>query len=118
MKKINISYYFLNYISAGSVHSVAEALLILLDSTSEPIIPYNLHATCLSAVSYYSQCKQVSIVLLLNHNLFLFLNVYSIIQIISQLPERSKNVFLYLCAFLQELLNHVNDNKLDVKTIG
>ncbi|KAF0754717.1 inositol polyphosphate 5-phosphatase OCRL-1 [Aphis craccivora] len=80
----------------GSVHSVAEALLILLDSTSEPIIPYNLHATCLSAVSYYSQCK----------------------QIISQLPERSKNVFLYLCAFLQELLNHVNDNKLDVKTIA
>jgi len=63
---------FLNYISAGSVHSVAEALLILLDSTSEPIIPYNLHATCLSAVSYYSQCKQVSIVLLLNCNLFLF----------------------------------------------
>ncbi|XP_050430300.1 inositol polyphosphate 5-phosphatase OCRL isoform X2 [Adelges cooleyi] len=80
----------------GSVHSVAETLLILLDSTSEPIIPYNLHSACLSAVSNYSQCK----------------------QIISQLPERSKNVFLYLCAFLQELLNHVNDNNLDTKTIA
>lgn len=54
----NISYY---NISAGSIHSVAEALLILLDSTSEPIIPYNLHAACLSAVSNYNQCKQVSI---------------------------------------------------------
>ncbi|XP_050533288.1 inositol polyphosphate 5-phosphatase OCRL isoform X2 [Daktulosphaira vitifoliae] len=80
----------------GSVHSVAETLLILLDSTSEPIIPFNLHSACLSAVSNYNQCK----------------------QIISQLPERSKNVFLYLCAFLQELLNHVNDNDLDVKTIA
>lgn len=44
---------------AGSVHSVAETLLILLDSTSEPIIPYNLHSACLSAVSNYNQCKQV-----------------------------------------------------------
>lgn len=68
---IKIVYYFLNYVLAGSVHSVAEALLILLDSTSEPIIPYNLHATCLSAVSYYSQCKQVSIILLLKYKLFL-----------------------------------------------
>lgn len=56
----NFNFYF-NLISAGSVHSVAEALLILLDSTSEPIIPYNLHATCLSVSSYYAQCKQVSI---------------------------------------------------------
>lgn len=54
-------YIYFYFILAGSVHSVAEALLILLDSTSEPIIPYNLHATCLSVSSYYAQCKQVSI---------------------------------------------------------
>lgn len=55
-------YYFINHISAGSVHSVAEALLILLDSTSEPIIPYNLHGACFSSVSNYGQCKQVSVI--------------------------------------------------------
>lgn len=55
-------------ILAGSVHSVAEALLILLDSTSEPIIPYNLHAACLSASSNYGHCKQVSIVIILLKN--------------------------------------------------
>jgi hypothetical protein len=35
-----------------------------------------------------------------------------------QLPEHRKNVFLYLCAFLQEVLCHMNDNGLDTKTIG
>jgi hypothetical protein len=35
-----------------------------------------------------------------------------------QLPEHRKNVFLYLCAFLQEVLCHVSENGLDTKTIG
>lgn len=35
-----------------------------------------------------------------------------------QLPEHRKNVFLYLCAFLQEVLCHISDNGLDTKTIG
>lgn len=52
----------LNCILAGSVHSVAEALLILLDSTSEPIIPYNFHQACLYASSY-DQCIKVSNIL-------------------------------------------------------
>ncbi|XP_075217089.1 oculocerebrorenal syndrome of Lowe [Lycorma delicatula] len=80
----------------GSVHSVAEALLLLLESTAEPIIPYNLHNVCLGAASNYMQCK----------------------QIVMQLPDHSKNVFLYLCSFLQELLSHTNDNGLDAKTIA
>uniref|UniRef100_A0A1B6EGW5 Rho-GAP domain-containing protein n=1 Tax=Clastoptera arizonana TaxID=38151 RepID=A0A1B6EGW5_9HEMI len=62
----------------GSVHSVAEALLLLLESTTEPIIPYNLHNVCLGASTNYLQCK----------------------QIVMQLPDHSKNVFLYLCFFL------------------
>ncbi|RZF36514.1 hypothetical protein LSTR_LSTR008849 [Laodelphax striatellus] len=80
----------------GSVHSVAEALLLLLESTAEPIIPYNLHNVCLGASSNYLQCK----------------------QIVMQLSEHTKNVFLYLCAFLQELLSHSADNELDAKTIA
>jgi len=35
-----------------------------------------------------------------------------------QLPEHRKNVFLYLCAFLQEVLCHMSENGLDTKTIG
>jgi phosphatidylinositol-bisphosphatase len=35
-----------------------------------------------------------------------------------QLPEHRKNVFLYLCAFLQEVLCHISDNGLDTKTVG
>ncbi|XP_006608948.1 type II inositol 1,4,5-trisphosphate 5-phosphatase isoform X2 [Apis laboriosa] len=80
----------------GSVHSVAEALLLLLESTAEPLIPYNLHSVCLSAATNYLQCK----------------------QIVMQLPEIRRTVFVYICYFLQELLNHTQDNELDAKTLA
>lgn len=80
----------------GSIHSIAEALLLLLESTADPIIPYNLHSVCLSASSNYLQCK----------------------QIVMQLPEYRKNVFLYLCEFLQEVLLHSSENGLDAKTLS
>ncbi|XP_054269652.1 inositol polyphosphate 5-phosphatase OCRL-like [Macrosteles quadrilineatus] len=80
----------------GSVHSVAEALLLLLESTAEPIIPYNLQNGCLGASSNYLACK----------------------QFVMQLPDTSKNVFLYLCFFLQELLSHSSENQLDGKTLA
>lgn len=80
----------------GSVHSVAEALLLLLESTAEPLIPYNLHNICLSAATNYLQCK----------------------QIVMQLPEIRRTVFLYISLFLQELLNHTQDNELDAKTLA
>lgn len=35
-----------------------------------------------------------------------------------QLPEIRRTVFLYICSFLQELLNHTQDNGLDAKTLG
>jgi len=56
---VNILIFFSLYI-AGSIHSVAEALLLLLESTAEPLIPYNLHNVCLSAATNYFQCKQVN----------------------------------------------------------
>ncbi|CAK9797954.1 Type II inositol 1,4,5-trisphosphate 5-phosphatase [Anthophora plagiata] len=80
----------------GSVYSVAEALLLLLESTAEPLIPYNLHSVCLSAATNYSQCK----------------------QIVMQLPETRRAVFVYICYFLQELLKHTQDNELDAKTLA
>lgn len=80
----------------GSIHSVAEALLLLLESTADPIIPYNLQAASLRASPNYLQCK----------------------QIILELPEFRKNVFLYLCEFLQEALQHSAENGLDSKTLS
>ncbi|XP_050457217.1 type II inositol 1,4,5-trisphosphate 5-phosphatase isoform X1 [Cataglyphis hispanica] len=80
----------------GGIHSVAEALLLLLESTAEPLIPYNLHNVCLSAATNYFQCK----------------------QIVMQLPETRRTVFLYISSFLQELLNHMQDNELDAKTLA
>lgn len=35
-----------------------------------------------------------------------------------QLPEIRRTVFLYICYFLKELLNHTQDNELDAKTLG
>lgn len=80
----------------GSIHSVAEALLLLLESTTDPIIPYNLQSVCLRNSANYLQCK----------------------QIIMELPEFRKNVFLYLCEFLQEALQYSADNGLDEKTLS
>ncbi|XP_074104146.1 oculocerebrorenal syndrome of Lowe [Cotesia typhae] len=80
----------------GTVHSAAEALLLLLESTAEPLVPYNLHSVCLSAATNYLQCK----------------------QLVMQLPEIRRTVFLYISAFLQELLNHSQDNGLDAKTLA
>lgn len=80
----------------GSVYSVAEALVLLLESTAEPLIPYSLHNVCLSAAASYLQCK----------------------QIVMQLPETRRTVLLYITSFLQELLNHTQDNELDAKTLA
>lgn len=80
----------------GSIHSVAEALLLLLESTADPIIPYNLQSVCLRASANYLQCK----------------------QIVMELPEFRKNVFLYLAEFLQEALQHSAENGLDSKTLS
>lgn len=105
---------------AGSLHSIAEALLLLLDSTSEPIVPFNLQSVCLGASSNYLQCKQVSSwhqYCLINFSFDVTILFY-VLQIVVQLPEYRKNVFLYLCFFLQELLSHANENGLDAKTLG
>lgn len=80
----------------GSVHSVAESLLLLLESTAEPLVPYNLHSVCFSAAVNYIQCK----------------------QLVMQLPEIRRTVFLYISSFLQELLNYSQDNGLDAKTLA
>ncbi|XP_075029964.1 type II inositol 1,4,5-trisphosphate 5-phosphatase isoform X2 [Calonectris borealis] len=80
----------------GSNHSVAEALLLFLESLPEPVICYRLYSSCLECASNYPLSS----------------------QIISNLPGCHKNVFEYLMAFLRELLKNSGKNHLDVNILA
>uniref|UniRef100_A0A8C6D6N2 Type II inositol 1,4,5-trisphosphate 5-phosphatase n=1 Tax=Moschus moschiferus TaxID=68415 RepID=A0A8C6D6N2_MOSMO len=80
---------------SASNHSVAEALLLFLESLPEPVICYSAYRNCLECSGNLTASKQV----------------------ITTLPACHRNVFTYLMAFLQELLknsakNHLDDNIL------
>ncbi|XP_054079798.1 type II inositol 1,4,5-trisphosphate 5-phosphatase isoform X2 [Rissa tridactyla] len=80
----------------GSNHSVAEALLLFLESLPEPVICYRFYSSCLESASNYPLSS----------------------QIISNLPGCHKNVFQYLMAFLRELLKNSGKNHLDVNILA
>ncbi|XP_076049020.1 type II inositol 1,4,5-trisphosphate 5-phosphatase-like isoform X2 [Oratosquilla oratoria] len=80
----------------GSVHSVAEALLLFLEALPEPVIPYILYQRALDSTPNFALCKEV----------------------IAALPVYHRNVFSYLMAFLKELLKHSHDNNLDARTLA
>lgn len=81
----------------GSIHAVAEALLLFLSYIKDPVIPYHLHDACIAAASNYTSCKQI---------------------VLQKMPDLDRNVFLYLCMFLQELLKYSNENGMDAKTLA
>ncbi|XP_074411509.1 type II inositol 1,4,5-trisphosphate 5-phosphatase isoform X2 [Zonotrichia albicollis] len=80
----------------GSNHSVAEALLLFLESLPEPVICCRFYSSCLESASNYSQSC----------------------QIIADLPVFHRNVFEYLMAFLRELLKNSGKNHLDVNILA
>ncbi|XP_068015479.1 type II inositol 1,4,5-trisphosphate 5-phosphatase isoform X1 [Melanerpes formicivorus] len=80
----------------GSNHSVAEALLLFLESLPEPVICYSFYSSCLESASSYLLSS----------------------QIVSELPRCHKNVFEYLMAFLRELLKNSERNHLDVNILA
>lgn len=80
----------------GSVHAVAEALLIFLEALPEPVIPYAFYQRALECCNNYKLCQ----------------------QLIFQIPQSHRNVFTYISAFLRELLLRSDDNKLDAKTLA
>nr|XP_033810207.1 type II inositol 1,4,5-trisphosphate 5-phosphatase isoform X2 [Geotrypetes seraphini] len=80
----------------GSIHSVAEALLLFLEALPEPVVCHHLYETCLESASDYSMC----------------------VQAVSRLPKCHKNVFDYLMAFLQELLRNATQNHLDIPILA
>ncbi|XP_059945514.1 type II inositol 1,4,5-trisphosphate 5-phosphatase isoform X2 [Mesoplodon densirostris] len=74
-----------------SNHSIAEALLLFLESLPEPVICYSVYHNCLECSGNLTASKQV----------------------IATLPACHRNVFIYLMAFLQELLKNSAKNHLD-----
>ncbi|XP_029476002.1 type II inositol 1,4,5-trisphosphate 5-phosphatase isoform X2 [Rhinatrema bivittatum] len=80
----------------GSIHSVAEALLLFLEGLPEPVLCYRLYEACLESASDYAMCKEA----------------------VSRLPRCHKNVFDYLMAFLQELLKNTEQNHLDIPILA
>lgn len=80
----------------GSIHSIAEALLLFLESLPDPVIPKSVHKRCLECSNNYLLCK----------------------QIIHQIPEYHRNVFRYLTSFLKELLSRSQNNNLDIKFLA
>lgn len=79
-----------------SVHSLAESLLIFIESLREPVIPYSMLGRCLEWSSNYLQCK----------------------QIVSQLPANHKYLFDYLIGFLREVLKSSFCNALEPKIVA
>lgn len=80
--------------TAGTPHTAAEALLMLLESPPEPLTN-PLEEECLYAASFEECC-----------------------DIIRILPGPKKNVFLYICMFLTELLKFREYNGLDASKLG
>nr|XP_025046006.1 type II inositol 1,4,5-trisphosphate 5-phosphatase isoform X2 [Pelodiscus sinensis] len=80
----------------GSNHSVAEALLLFLESLPEPVICCHLYNDCLHCAGNYTLSSQV----------------------VSRLPTCHKNVFNYLMAFLRELLKNSEKNHLDANILA
>nr|XP_058937206.1 type II inositol 1,4,5-trisphosphate 5-phosphatase isoform X2 [Kogia breviceps] len=76
---------------SASNHSIAEALLLFLESLPEPVICYSVYHNCLECSGNLTASKQV----------------------IATLPACHRNVFIYLMAFLQELLKNSAKNHLD-----
>lgn len=83
-----------NHNLAGDPRTAAEALLMLLESPPEPLVS-PVEDECLYANSFHQCC-----------------------EIITMLSGPRKNTFLYICMFLNELLNHSAQNQLDAVKLG
>lgn len=79
----------------GSVHSVAESLLIFLETLKEPIIPFGWTQKALDGCTAFTSCKMVY----------------------TSLPLSHQHVFKHIISFLKEVLLHSNKNGLDAKTL-
>lgn len=82
------------FVAAGNPYTAAEALLMLLESSPEPTTS-PMEEECLYAESFDKCC-----------------------EIIKVLSGPKKNVFLYVCMFLNELLKYNQYNRLESIKLG
>jgi len=83
-------------IQVSSVHSVAESLVLFLDSFPEPVIPSPYYARCMETCAHFSNSKRV----------------------LQEIDFSHRTVFKYVCAFLREFLSHSQQNKSDAKFLA
>ncbi|KJE90094.1 inositol 5-phosphatase 4, variant 19 [Capsaspora owczarzaki ATCC 30864] len=79
-----------------AVHSISECLIRFLEALPDPVIPFVHYQRCLDSNSNYTLCKQV----------------------LTQLPSEHYNLFVYLMAFLREVLSHAVTNGLSAEKLG
>jgi phosphatidylinositol-bisphosphatase len=87
----------LSFPNEVSSHSLAEGLLLFLEGFTEPVIPFNLYPESLQAgPGTFAAAKAV----------------------IDKLPAVNYQTFVYVMAFLREVLNHSGGNKLKPDTLA
>jgi phosphatidylinositol-bisphosphatase len=72
-------------------------LMVFLSFTKDPVVPSDLHDVCIAAATNYQNCRLI---------------------IQQKMSDIHRNVFLYICMFLQEMLKHSNENGYDAKTLA
>jgi len=82
--------------STTAIFSVCETLLRLLDALPEPIVPFGMYQRCVDSYQSYQLAKQA----------------------VSQIPTVHYNVFVYLTAFLREVISHSSANGLTAENLG
>ncbi|KAJ8984771.1 hypothetical protein NQ317_012134 [Molorchus minor] len=91
-----------------------------LSYTKDPVIPFELHDNCVAAASNFQNSRQVRCKCLLIYHLYFFSHIYCdyFSDNFAKVSDLHRNVFLYICMFLQELLKYSNDNGYDAKTLA
>uniref|UniRef100_UPI00358FA077 inositol polyphosphate 5-phosphatase OCRL-like isoform X2 n=1 Tax=Myxine glutinosa TaxID=7769 RepID=UPI00358FA077 len=80
----------------GENHSIAESLLIFLESLPQPVVPLAFYRPCLEAAGQYINSQKV----------------------VAEFPACHRATLLYLVAFLRELLKHSDQNGLNPKLLA
>ena len=83
-------------IRVSSVHSVAESLILFLDSFPDPVIPYQHYPVCLEHCAHFANSRRA----------------------LKNIDYSHRNVFKYVCAFLREILSHTEQNKSSAKFLS
>jgi len=82
--------------SHSSVFSMCETLLRFLEALPDPVVPFAMYQRCLDSYQFYQLARQA----------------------VSNIPQVHYNVFVYLTAFLREVLSHSNANGLTVENLS